>query len=104
MIMKKFLLFEHDKGKNALELFYVFNGKSIDSLHKAIVCEVKKDIYLIPEYSSCCVYVSLGIPESHKTFIEYEILGFIYPSYHKTIIKSYVIREIIDEQYYKHKF
>lgn len=101
MLMKKFLLFEFDKVKNTLDLFYVFNGKSIDSLHKAIVCEIKKDIYLKSQYRHCSIYVSFGIPETYQAFTEYEILGFIYPPHHKTIIKRYVIREIVNEQHYK---
>lgn len=101
MLMKKFLLFEYDKVKNTLDLFHVFNGKTIDSLHKAIVCEIKKDIYLKSQYRHCSIYVSFGIPETHQSFTEYEILGFIYPPHHKTIIKKYVIREIVNEQYYK---
>lgn len=90
MLMKKFLLFEHDKDKNTFELFCVFNGKSIDSLRNEIVCEIKKDIYLKAQYSCCSVFVSLGIPESHKTFIEYKILRFLSYIYTKIIFNMHI--------------
>ncbi len=99
--MRKFLLFEYDKGKNTFELFSVFNGKSIESLHEEIVSEIKQDILLRSKYKSSNISILLGIPEIHKTFIEYKVNGFIYPPYYKTIVKNYMVREIIDERYYK---
>lgn len=100
--MKKFLLFECDKRKNVFELLSVFNGKCIESLHKEIISEIKRDIRSRSKYMSCSISILFGIPEEHKTFIEYEVLSFIYLPYSKTINKGYLIHEIVDEQYYEH--
>lgn len=102
--MKKFLLFECDERKNAFELLSVFNGKCIESLHKEIISEIKRDIRSRSIYMFCNISILFGVPEEHKTFIEYEVLGFIYPPYSKTIIKNFLIHEITGEQYYKHLF
>lgn len=101
--MKNFLLFEYGKSKNYSKLFSVLNGESIETLHKEIVDEIKRDIHSRSEYKSSNISILFGIPEIHRTFIEYEVLGFIYPPYHKTIVKNYIIHEIINERYYNYQ-